>query len=170
MRRRLALLAAIIAAVSLTAAGCGDDEGAVEVRQVSTLDGEFLPATLGGPVVEEEAAVEELAERTNAYVAEVGLFSLRKDDLLQATLQVSKFHEDADYRSSSFRRAIVESPTVSSSAPRAFRMGDSTVWLTTAQSQRVAVWFEDDLFFLLAVRDDFERFRGLLRETLELET
>lgn len=168
MRRQLALLAAIVAAVSLTAAGCGDDEEAVEVRQVSTLDGELLPATLGGLVVEEEAAVEEITERTNAYVAEVGLFSLRDDDLLQATLQVSRFHEDADYRASSFRRAIVDK--VGSSAPRAFRMGDSTVWLTTGQSQRVAVWFEDDLFFLLAVRDDFERFRGLLRETLELET
>lgn len=168
LARRIAGVLCLVAVSA--AAACGDDEDAsVDARSEAPeqLEADFLPSRLLGLNVEQEDQIDEVAAARGTYLDALGLYSVRDGDLLQATLQIGRFDEDADYIDDRFRRSIVGQ--IGSTAPKSYRMGDQQVWLTTGKSQRVSVWFEDDLFFVLAVRDDFERGRSLLRETLELK-
>jgi hypothetical protein len=116
-------------------------------------------------VQKEDVSVVENTKRP--FVEAVGLYSLRRDDLLQATLQISRFTEEADATSTKFRQSVVTQ--IGSTTPRLFRVGDRTVYLTTGRRQSVAVWWEDRYLFVLSSRDDYETPRGLLRAALDIE-
>jgi hypothetical protein len=159
------LVAAVVAAASLAACGRGQDAPAA-VRTVEDLGPGPVPAEMLGLKLHPES-VEVLKAAERPFVDAVGLYSLRSpDDLLQATLQLSRFSPDADYRSERFQQAVVQQ--IGSSAPRAFRMGDQTVHLTTGRRQSVAVWFKDRYLFVLATREEFEQPRSLLRAALAI--
>ncbi len=159
---------AALAAIALVLGACGgDSDDAPETSGApADLDADFLPPQLLDLTVEKET-VEAVEAARGTYLDELGLYSIREGDLLQATLQIGRFGDEADPADDTFQRAIVNQ--IGASAPKAYRMGDQRVWLTTGKSQRVSVWFEEDMFFVLAVRDDFGRGRTLLRETLELQ-
>ena len=166
--RRGARALAAVAALTLALGACGGDgDGEAEASVApGDLDADFLPSQLLDLTVEKET-VESVEAARGTYLDGLGLYSVREGDLLQATLQVGRFSEEAEYTDDTFQRAIVNQ--LGASAPTADRRGDQRVWLTTGKSQRVSVWFEQDMFFVLAVRDDFEQGRTLLRETLELD-
>jgi hypothetical protein len=114
----------------------------------------------------ETARVSALKGVTRPYVDGIGLFSLRSDAQLEATLQVSRFTSRGDTRSQRFRDSVVRQ--IGSTVPQEFRMGQHRVWLTTGRRQSVAVWFEQKYLYILSVRDDYPQPRSLLRTVLDV--
>lgn len=117
--------------------------------------------------VDGEDVTENLAGVERSYVDGMALYSLREDDLVKATLQVGRFNDDAEYRTSNFRRAIVNQ--IGGVRPQTVRLDEETVYLTKGTKQQIAVWFRDRYLFVLAVRDDYAYPRSLIREALEIE-
>jgi hypothetical protein len=151
----------------LLISSCGGDDG-TQVRsrsKVGLLSVQLPPEVLGLKVQQEEIA-NALDEVRPSYVAEAALYSLRTpDDLLQASLQVSRFKDEKRYQTSEFRRTIITQ--LGASPPRATRMGDRVVWRTSGSNLALAVWFEGKFMYLLSIRDDFDRPRSLIRTLLE---
>lgn len=158
---------ALLAALALATAGCGDDSAdAAAARDVQDLKLEGLgEQVLDLAVRPEDSAVARNARRP--FVDGVGLYSLRRGEMLQATLQVSRFTKAADADGGRFRSAVVGQ--IGSTVPQAFRMGDETVYLTTGRRQSIAVWFKGRHFFVLSTREEYEQPRTLLRELIGIE-
>lgn len=165
MPQRFLSLALAVAAVTGVAACGNDGPPPGQASGVQSLPAELVPAGLGGLEVRaEDTSVVQGTKRP--FVEAVGLYSLRSSDLLQATLQVSRFTKESEVTKPAFRTAVVGQ--IGSTAPRVFRMGDDTVYLTTGRRQSVAVWFKERYLFVLSTREEYERPRSLLRQALEI--
>lgn len=169
MGRRAALLAFAITAALSGLAGCANTE-AIERQAASETVGTIPPGVvpsdlLGLQVTSEQ--VSSVMESKDAYVDSVALYGLRKGDLLQGTLQVSHFNEEAQADSARFRRAVIGK--IGGAVPRRYRLGDDEVWFTSATKQLVAAWFKGDNFFILSTREDYATPRALVRKALEIE-
>lgn len=163
-RQVLATAAVVVCLVATAACGRGGDDAAA--AEVEDLGAEAVPAELAGLQVAPED-VSQVQESKNAFVNGVGLYSLRAGELLQATLQISRFTDEAETHKVRFRQAVVGQ--IGSTTPQPFRMGDQDLYLTTGRRQNVAVWFKGKFLFVLATREEFDRPRGLLREALEID-
>ena len=162
--RVLASVALTVAAVSLAGAGGnGTTVKASTVQPLTTLN--VPPKILGLDVVSEP--IDQLKGSKRPYVDAVGLYSLRTAALLQATLEVSRFSEDAKTTSPAFQQTVVGQ--IGSTVPKPFLVGGDTVWLTTGKRQSVAVWFEGRYLFILSTREDYTTPRALLRAVLEVK-
>ena len=161
-RRIVGLLLAVVAI-----AGCGGGGDDPEAREVEALD----PGMLGRRVLDLDVSVEnvadELARETDVYVDGLTLFSLRRQKLLMATLQVARLDDRAEVQDPAFRRSFVQS--LGGTEPRQVRLGGIDLWTTTGNDQELAVWFDDAHLFVLSTRKDYERPRQLLRTVLEVE-
>lgn len=166
---RLAFVLALL--VLATSVACGDATPEIEAvaarDDIMQLKSDLVPAEILGLKVEAEDLGTELKRARPSYVEGVRLFSLRAKKLLVATLQVSLLREESDWRSSSFRRAVVNQ--IGGSAPKSQRMSGMTVWLTTGTKQRISIWFKERYLFVMSVREDFDRPRTLLRTALEID-
>lgn len=162
MRRRA--LAVIAAAITLSF--CGANESTpVRSRPIGQLSMEMPPELLGLKVQSEEIS-DALEVVRPSYVAEAALYSLRTpDDLVQATLQVSRFRDEERFQTTRFRRTIINQ--LGATPPIATRMGDKTLWRTSGSKLALAVWFEGKFMYLVSIRDDFDRPRTLMRTLLE---
>ena len=163
MRRPIAAGLFILLFIS----SCGGND-ATQVRSRSKVGvlSMQLPAEILGLKVQQEQISEALQEVRPSYVAEAALYSLRTpDDLLQASLQVSRFKDEKRYLTDEFRRTIINQ--LGASPPRATRMGDRVVWRTSGSNLALAVWFEGKFMYLLSIRDNFDRPRSLIRTMLE---
>lgn len=165
IRRLLPLAVALALTVGITS--CGSDEAADTAAPVVQLDSDVLPSTILGLNVKLENVAKRMAGVERPYVSKTGLYSLRDGKELQATLQVSVFNDEALPDDREFRLAIVNQ--IGSTDPKAFRMGDETVYLTASKRQAVAVLFREHSFAVLSTLDTYERGRSLLREILELD-
>jgi hypothetical protein len=95
------------------------------------------------------------------------MYSFRKDNLLEATMQVSQFLDGADWTSEKFRNTLIAG--VGGVAATTVRVGSQTVHLTAANQQRIAVWFKGPYVFIVATREDFGQPRALVRKLVELD-
>jgi hypothetical protein len=166
---RLRSLGAVVAA-ALALAGCARSDASVAPtpgKAVKTLDIPNLPPDLLGLKLAREDVSADLAKVPKAFVDALSLFSLRHDDLVMATLQVSRFNAGADVKAEKFRQTVVNQ--IGSSAPRTVRLGGETVYLTTGTKQSIGVWFKDRYLFVLATRADYDEPRTLLRKALEIQ-
>lgn len=168
-RRSRPLLLALAVVLALGAGACGGSKEKVQRgTAIKTLELPGVPAELLGLRLQREDVSATTQRVSLAFVDSVALYSLRNDkDLVQATLQVSHFAEEARTEVASFREAVVNQ--IGSARPRAFRLGGRTVYLTTGTKQSIAVWFDGDHLFVLASRADYDTPRTLLRRALELE-
>ena len=169
-RLRLRCLGAVIAA-AVALAGCARSDAssvkptpgqAVKPLEVPNLPGDLLGLKLGL-----EDVTEDLAKVPAAFIDALSLYSLRRDDLVMATLQVSRFNDGADVKEEKFRQTVVNQ--IGSTAPRTVRLGGETVYLTTGTKQSIGVWFKDRYLFVLATRADYDEPRTLLRKALEIK-
>lgn len=172
MTDRLFILLAVVALLAGSVAACGDGENAAlaqatSAKDIEQLDPALLPGEILGLKVAREDMTDALKQARRSYVDAVGLWSLRREELVTATLQVSRFNENADYKNSEFRQQVVQQ--LGGTAPQEVVIGDERVNLSRSTKQTLAIWFRDDHFVVLAVRDDFEHSRALIREALELE-
>ena len=165
MRRVLAVVLAL--GIALPAASCGGDGSRNDAAPITPTSADLLPSTILGLKVKRENVKSRVAGVKRSYVESAGLYSLRDGKELQATLQVSTFNDKADIRSRAFRQAIVDQ--IGSTQPRAFRMGNQTVYLTASKRQAVAVFFKQHSFAVLSTLDTYDQGRALLRALLEID-
>lgn len=168
--RRWVALIALTIAMSILASGCvrgGSSFSGSEGKDIKQLPPELVPTEVLDLKVGREDMSSTLQNAKRAYIDGVGLYGFRKDELLQATLQVSKLNDKADYREPSFRAAIVNQ--IGGSVPRLVRVGRENVWLTRGTKQSLSIWFRDEYLLVLAVREDYDKPRTLLREALQLD-
>jgi hypothetical protein len=150
------------------ASGCGGASGGSGVAGGSIKAvGGAVPAEVLGLKTAEENVHEALASVRRTYLDATSVYSFRADDLLQATLQVSRFIDTARYQTDKFRRSLVNQ--IGSSKPNLVQVGDRQVFLTSGTGQRIAVWFRGRFMFVLATREDFRKPRTLLRNMLGLQ-
>jgi hypothetical protein len=158
-------------AATLLLSGCGRSDAArVEPtagKAVKDLEVRGLPAEVLGLSVQREDVSETVARVDGTFIDALGLWSLRSENLVQATLQVSRFSAGASPDKAEFRQTVVNQ--IGSSRPRAFRLGKRTVYLTTGTKQSIAVWFSGRYLFVLASRSDYDQPRTLLRQALEIK-
>lgn len=150
---------------------CGGDEGsqvaaATGGKQVETA-GVALPSQILGLVVKPEDVSKLLKEAKRPFVDSVGLFSLRENDLVRATLQVSRFNFLASPKSPEFRSSIIDQ--LGSRRPERVRVGETLVYVTFGNEQHIFAWFEGRGFFILTAHQNYEFPRTLLRRLLELK-
>jgi hypothetical protein len=160
----------IVVCAALALAGCARSDASVAPtpgKAVKTLDLPNLPPDLLGLKLAKEDVSEDLAKVPKAFIDSLALYSLRHDELVMATLQVSRFNDGADVKAPKFRQTVVNQ--IGSSAPRTVRLGGDTVYLTTGTKQSIAVWFKDRDLFVLATRADYDEPRTLLRQALEIK-
>ncbi len=168
LRLRLRVLGAVMAA-AVALAGCTRSDASVEAtpgQAVKALEIPNLPADLLGLRIAPEDVTEDLGKVPAAFIDALSLYSLRKDDLVMATLQVSRFSDGADVEEEKFRQTVVNQ--IGSTAPRTVRLGGETVYLTTGTKQSIGVWFKGRHLFVLATRADYDEPRTLLRKALEI--
>ena len=164
------MLCVLVAVASLVAGACGDDEPqtvGVSGKDIGALENKTLPSEVMGLQVTKEDISDALSEAKGSYVRGAALYAFRSADLLQATLQVSQFSEDADPTSPRFRTALINQ--IGGTRAQQVRVGEDNVYLTRGNQQRIAIWFENEFFYVLSTREDFAKPRGLLREVLELD-
>jgi hypothetical protein len=159
-------MAVIGLAVLLSACGGSGGPEGVTGKSITALPKRIVPSQVLGLTVDQEDVSKALAQVRRTYVDATSVFSFRDEELLQATLQVSRFSHDARFRSAEFRRTLVNQ--IGGSNPTPVRVGSRDVFLTTGNRQRIAVWFRDRYMFVLATREDFERPRTLLRSALRI--
>ena len=171
MNLRLVGVGLGVLASALLGGACGDaptaTAEATAARDIEQLPPDLLPSEILGLQVQREDMAEALEGAQLSYVDEVGLYSLRREELLQATVQVSRFNENADAESAEFRRTLLSQ--VGGSVPKQLVVGDETLYLTTGTKQTIAVFFRDRTMVVLAIRDDYDQPRALTREALALE-
>jgi hypothetical protein len=165
---RLRWLGAVLAA-AVALAGCTRSDASVEPTPgpaVTALEISNLPPDLLGLRLAPEDVGEEVAKVPAAFIDALSLYSLRRGDLVMATLQVSRFNDGADVEDDKFRQTVVNQ--IGSTAPRTVRLGSETVYLTTGTKQSIGVWFSGRHLFVLATRADYDQPRTLLRKALEI--
>jgi hypothetical protein len=168
MWRRIVLVFAALALV----AGCSDGKPAAKAAAPSAAPKKgatlSLPSQILGLQVHAEDIGSQLARVKQLYLDSVGLFSFReKDDLLRATLQVSRFNELAEPDVPKFRNSVVAN--LGSTVPQELRVGEAHVWLTTGNQQLIFVWFQRRSFMVLSIRGDYPFPRTLLRKLLDAD-
>jgi hypothetical protein len=159
-----------VVAAALALAGCTRSDASVAPtpgKAVKTLEIPSLPPDLVGLKIAKENVGDDLAKIPKAFVDALSLYSLRHNELVMATLQVSRFNAGADVKAEKFRQTVVNQ--IGSSAPRTVRLGGETVYLTTGTKQSIGVWFKDRYLFVLATRADYDEPRTLLRKALEIQ-
>jgi hypothetical protein len=168
-RLRLRTLGVVLVA-AIALAGCTRSDASVAPtpgKAVKALEIPNLPADLLGLKLAPEDVSGELAKVPSAFIDGLSLYSLRHNDLVMATLQVSRFNDGADVKAEKFRQTVVNQ--IGSSAPRTVRLGGETVYLTTGTKQSIGVWFKGRYLFVLATRADYDEPRTLLRKALEIQ-
>jgi hypothetical protein len=167
---RLRCLGAVVAA-ALAFTGCARSDAApvkpVPGQAVKAVEIANLPADLLGLKVAPEDVTEDLAKVPSTFIDGLSLYSLRHNDLVMATLQISRFTDGADVKADKFRQTVVNQ--IGSTTPRQVRLGGETVYLTTGTKQTIGVWFKGRYLFVLATRADYDEPRTLLRKALEIQ-
>ena len=162
---RTALVAALVA-VACFGAACGTSAPkGTQASKIKQLPKDFIGGSYLGLDVERENIAGSIETQSgNSYVNQVGLFSLRDGDLLQATLQVSKLAKAARAKDPKFQQQVANQ--IGGTKVQAFVMGDHNVYRTSQRKQSITSWFDGDYFLILAVRDTYPTPRALLRELL----
>ena len=154
--------------IAATFGACGSDDGLDQgTGKVELIKSDRIPGEVMGLQVQSEDISKTLSELKRSWAEAVGLYSFRREELVQATLQINRFNDDADYDDSGFRRQILQQ--IGGTQPREIQVGEEDVFVTQSTKQVLAIWFEEEHLFVLSIRQDFEKPRTLLRSALELE-
>ena len=125
-----------------------------------------FPAQVIGLNVQKEDVSKTLATAPRSlYVNQVVMYSFREPSkLLEATLEVARFKNDAPSSSADFQATIVNA--LGGSAPIVVRVGATPVYLTTSKGLTLAIWFRNGHMLALSIRNTFTQPKQLLRVSL----
>lgn len=164
--RRVSAVVAVAITVALGACGSSTGSGSAAPR-IRPLPSDLVPSKVLDLTVAQEDVHEALNQVSRTYLDATSVYSFRSADLLQATLQLSRFIAASKYTSTKFQQTLVAQ--IGSTSPTQVQVGDRTVYLTAGNQQRIAVWFRGRYMFVLATREDFPQPRTLLRDLLEVQ-
>jgi hypothetical protein len=157
-----------LSCVGVTTTACGGSNGGALAEPQATPPQITIPSRLLGLTVGTEDIKSQIEQADQPYVDSVGLFAFRESkDLLQATMQISRFTTGARPESTEFRGSIIS--RIGGTAPREVRVDDHEVFLTSGRNQVVFIWFERRGFFVLTIRRDYPFPRLLVRRLLQLD-
>lgn len=147
---------------------CGDDPGQPQERAeplpaATSLE---LPATVNGLDVRTEEIPAEALETTGTYASASSLYSFREEELLHGTLQVIELSADTPLESAEFRSGLISQTTTG--VPTELRLSERDVFQSAGQGSTTSVWLDGSYLFVLSVRADYTKPRGLLQEILEI--
>jgi hypothetical protein len=162
---RVAFSVAVLA-VSLLAGACGTASArGTSAKDIKQLPKDLLTGTYQGLTPEREDVSGALGDQqANAYVEAVGLYSLRHNDLLEATLQISKLTKSARVKDPDFQQQMVSQ--IGGTAVQGFVMSGRRVYRSSARKQSLSSWFSGNYLLVLSVRDTYPYPRSLLRTLL----
>jgi hypothetical protein len=126
-----------------------------------------MPTELLDLSVTAEDAGPTLARADNTYVKAAGLYSMRKEDVVQGTLEILSFNDKARLDDPKFRSEMVGQ--IGGATPEIARLGTDRVYFVRGIKQKISVWFRGRTLLILAVREDYDHPRDLLRAALELD-
>lgn len=158
--------AAALAAVALLGlAGCGEAElTGTPGKDIKTLPVTTVPKVLNGLAVKPEKVTKALEQAKQSYVDAVGFYSLRKDNVVQGTIQVSEFGPSARLGDPEFRTQIINQS--SPGTPATVNVNGTGVQQSTGTKSTVSIWFSEDRFVVLTVLKSYLGARGLLEQTV----
>lgn len=166
--RRLVL--ALLIAMSLSASACAAKTKSIGApiagKSIKAVDSSLLPTEVSGLKVTTEDISGQLSGVKRSFVDRVGLFGLRRGDLLVSTLQVSRFNSAAQVADPDFQSSVLTK--VGATVPKLYILSGRRIFLTSGNKQTVAVWFKDRAMFVLSVRQDYATPRSLVRQMLDL--
>lgn len=130
--------------------------------------GVLTPATMGGLVVgREDPCGDFQASNTSRALDGVALFSLREPtQLLIATLEVGRFSPAAPVGDSGFRDEVVSQ--IGSTTPEPLWLDGHEVFATSTAGLVLICWFKSRYLFILAIRDNFDQPKAILRDALKV--
>jgi hypothetical protein len=168
---RTALAVALAGVIALAAPACGKSKSSTNTtglagKAVKPLSADLVPSDVLGLQTGQEDISKALAGGRRSYVQSTSVYSFRKDNLLQATMQVSRFLDSANFQSQKFRDTLVSG--VGGVQATQVRVGKDNVYLTATNQQRIAVWFRGPYMFIVATREDYGQPRALVRQLLEI--
>lgn len=164
MKSRAVLIALCL---GLVAGACNRGDSSAEsagTNEVVT-GGVQLPRQILGLQVAPEDVAAEFAQTKRSYVESVGLFSMRENDLVRATLQVSRFNRLASPDSPAFQTLIIN--RLGTQRAEILQVGNNDVYVTSGTDQQIFAWFEGRGFYILTTHRDYEFPRTLLRRVVE---
>lgn len=163
-RGRVAVCVALCAVVL---AACGGDNGpSVTVAKFDAVPADVLPPSLLDLTVSKEDFSATLLAGQEPYIDALGVFGLRRDALLQATIQVSRFITPETIKDPLFRRSLA-AQIGGGAQPSVSRVGSETVFIMPSGSQTLAVWYGTSEMYVLTVRPEYKQPRRLLRSLVE---
>lgn len=158
-------VAAVLLATGLGVTGCGTPAlTGTAGKDITALPASTLPASLNGLAVTPEKVDKALLTAKHSYLDSVGFFSLRKDKVVQATVQVGHFGPSARLSSPDFRTSIVNSS--SPGTPATVNIGSTPVQQSRGTKSTVTVWFSKDRLVILTVLKTYPGGRSLLEQAL----
>ncbi|MHB8665714.1 MAG: hypothetical protein ACYDH6_23785 [Acidimicrobiales bacterium] len=163
---RAALAAVLVAVLVACGGGRGLDLRGTSGSKIAHAADVVVPDTVLGLAVKPEDVTKTVALIQRAYIDSLVLYGLRQDNLLEATLQISRFNPGTRYRTPKFRQAIADQ--LGSQVPITATVGGQTVYVTAGNRQRLSVWFKGSYLFVLATRQDYPMARSLLRQLLAI--
>ncbi|HEX7165716.1 MAG TPA: hypothetical protein VF230_01925 [Acidimicrobiales bacterium] len=164
LRRSLAL--PVTAAVLLGGACGSTDASGERGKDVTVLEEPAPPSSMADLAVVKENVADQVATVDDQYIDATALYSVRDGSKAVATLQISRFNDDARVDDFEFRNGFVSNLGGQRGVP--LRIGKEQVLVTQGNLQRAAVWFRDDLVFVLTTREDFTKPRTLLRQAVNV--
>lgn len=151
---RSLVVAAVVVALGLGAAGCGDEPEA-EALPMEVPEG-LVPASVQGdrfkfyetelPSVRESFA----NAGEDSLAADGRLWELRIGDRLVGALQVSSLMPEVDLENPDHRQKIVGQ--ILPTSRDQFELDDVTVWASNAREKTVYLWFSRQLFAVLTLK------------------
>jgi hypothetical protein len=164
---RLTVPLAGLCLVALVSASCGGSESSAATSTPRPPAAIELPTVMLGLNVGREDIASRVTQSEQPYVDSVGLFAFRRGkDVLEATLQVSRFTPEARPESADFRGSIIS--RIGGASPRQIRIGEQRLFLTSGRNQIVFIWFKKRGFFVLTVRRDYAFPRTLARRLIDM--
>lgn len=156
-----------LACVVLAGAACGKAAPAATAHRgahIASLPVSALPATLDGLAVTEEKSPTGVSSDTGSYASSLGFFSLRKNKLVEATLEVVKLGRAADASSNSFQQSLVNQ--INGGVPVALTLAGRQVYEASGTGVGLTSWFDGRYFFVLTIRSTYPTPRALIEAAL----
>ncbi|MBA3654157.1 MAG: hypothetical protein H0W70_08180 [Actinobacteria bacterium] len=164
MRHVVALVGMVVV---LAVGACGSPAaGGVPGKAIKPLPSNVLPATLGDLEVHPEDVQSTVQQAANSYASALSLYSLRKTNLVFATLEVARLTDRFNYRNKKQQALLADKVGGARSEPH--RVGPVVVYLTTGLRQSISIWFSGRHLFVLSTREDYDQPRALLRSAIEI--
>ena len=148
-RRSLLAATALAAALGLSACGGGTVRGTAG-RDVAVLTEPTPPSEMAGLAVQAEDITKQVSSVGDTYLKATSIYSLRKGETVQATLQISLLNELARVEDEKFKIALVTQ--LGGVAPSSSLLEGETVYQTKGARQQLAAWFRGRQVYVLSYR------------------